>query len=121
MKSLFRVVAIGRRRRRRRVLVFRAAAPNLLAAVGALGFAAVALASRALGSGERRNASGYPLAWPPRAFFALATIAFLLFLAEGAIIDWSGVYLASIGASTAFASAGFVTFSIAIETERLLG
>jgi MFS family permease len=102
-------------------LYFGASAPSLLAAVGALGFAAVALASRALGSGERRNASGYPLAWPARAFFALATIAFLLFLAEGAIIDWSGVYLASIGASTAFASAGFATFSIAIVTGRLLG
>jgi hypothetical protein len=102
-------------------LYFGASAPSLLAAVGALGFGAVALASRALGSGERRNASEYPLAWPARAFFALATIAFLLFLAEGAIIDWSGVYLASIGASTAFASAGFATFSIAIVTGRLLG
>jgi hypothetical protein len=102
-------------------LYFGASAPSLLAAVGVVGFAAVALASRALGSGERRNASGYPLAWPAPAFFALATIAFLLFLAEGAIIDWSGVYLASIGASAAFASAGFATFSIAIVTGRLLG
>jgi MFS family permease len=89
-------------------LYFGASAPSLLAAVGVLGFAAVALASR-------------PLAWPAPAFFALATIAFLLFLAEGAIIDWSGVYLASIGASAAFASAGFATFSIAIVTGRLLG
>jgi len=124
MKALFRVVAIGGLAGAgggAAFLYFGAAAPNLLAAVGALGFAAVALASRALGSGERRNASGYPLAWPPRAFFALATIAFLLFLAEGAIIDWSGVYLASIGASAAFASSGFATFSIAIVTGRLLG
>ncbi|MFZ0209760.1 MAG: MFS transporter, partial [Roseiarcus sp.] len=67
-------------------LYFGASAPSLLAAVGTLGFAAVALASRALGSGERRNDSGYPLAWRARAFLALATIAVLVFLAEGAII-----------------------------------
>jgi MFS family permease len=92
----------------------------LLATVGALGSAAVALASRALGQGERRNSSS-AIGWPERDFLAFAIIAFLLFLTEGAVIDWSGVYLASVGASTTFASAGFAMFSIAIVTGRLLG
>ena len=73
MKPLFRVVAIGGLAGAggaAAFLYFGAAAPNLLAAVGALGFAAVALASRALGSGERRHASGYPLACGPRGLFS---------------------------------------------------
>jgi MFS family permease len=97
-----------------------ASAPVLLAAVGAVGFVVVVLARGALGKGERRDPSS-ALAWPTRTLFALAIIAFLLFLCEGAIIDWSGVYLASTGASTTFASAGFAAFSIAIVTGRLLG
>jgi predicted MFS family arabinose efflux permease len=101
-------------------LYFGASAPVLLAAVGAVGFVVVVSASGALGKRERRNPSS-TLAWPARTLFALAIIAFLLFLCEGAIIDWSGVYLASIGASTTFASAGFAAFSIAIVTGRLLG
>jgi MFS family permease len=102
------------------LLYLGASAAVLLATVGALGSAAVALASRALGQGERRNSSS-AIGWPERDFLAFAIIAFLLFLTEGAVIDWSGVYLASVGASTTFASAGFAMFSIAIVTGRLLG
>jgi MFS family permease len=101
-------------------LYFGAPATVLLAAVGAVGVVVVLSARGGLGQGERRNPSS-ALAWPARTLFALAIIAFLLFLCEGAIIDWSGVYLASIGASTTFASAGFAAFSIAIVTGRLLG
>jgi MFS family permease len=102
-------------------LYFGASAPVLLAGVGAIGLAVVAFASAALGPGERRGAAGPAIAWPAGDFLAYALIAFLLFLAEGAIIDWSGVYLASVGASTTLASAGFAAFSIAIVTGRLFG
>jgi len=102
------------------LLYFGASAPALLATVGALGCCGVAPVSRALGQGESRDPSS-ALGWPARALFALAIIAFLLFLNEGAIIDWSGVYLASVGASTTFAATGFAAFSIAIVMGRLLG
>ena len=54
-------------------LGFGASASVFLSRDRALGFGLVSLASRALGSGERRDPSS-ALGWPARAFFAYATI-----------------------------------------------
>jgi len=96
-------------------------ATSLLAGIGALALALVALARLWLGEGERAPGASAPLGWPERGFVGLAAIAFLCFLVEGAIVDWSGVYLVSRGAPLASASAGFAAFSVTMVTGRLLG
>ncbi|WGG50130.1 MFS transporter [Rugamonas sp. DEMB1] len=56
-----------------------------------------------------------------RAVAGLAVIALLCFLVEGAMVDWSGLYLASTGATAAAAAAGFAAFSCTMVLGRLLG
>ncbi|SFM84171.1 MFS transporter [Rugamonas rubra] len=51
----------------------------------------------------------------------LAAIALLCFLVEGAMVDWSGLYLTSTGATAAAAAAGFAAFSCTMVLGRLLG
>jgi MFS family permease len=56
-----------------------------------------------------------------RAVAGLAVIALLCFLVEGAMVDWSGLYLTSTGATAAAAAAGFAAFSCTMVLGRLLG
>ena len=52
----------------------------------------------------------------------LGLMCFAIFLAEGAILDWSAVFLRdSKGIDTEFAGAGYAAFSIAMATMRLAG
>lgn len=83
----------------------------------------VLLAIPALGSGARNPAGGgISLALPERAAAGLcATVAFV-FMVEGAMIDWSGVYLSTVaGASTAGAAAGYAAFSLTMAGGRGVG
>jgi MFS family permease len=80
------------------------------------------LALPALGRGARGSSSGLGLAWPNRAAFGLCAIALFCFVLEGAMADWSAVYLATeAGSSLGLAAAGYAAFSIAMATGRLLG
>lgn len=57
--------------------------------------------------------------WP---LVGLSVIGFCCFLSEGAIIDWSGIYLYRIlHASEAFAALGYAFFSVAMTSGRLVG
>ncbi len=59
---------------------------------------------------------------PERALWALGAIAFCSAIAEGAMADWSGVYLAqAINTSTAFAALGYAAFSLTMTIGRALG
>jgi len=59
---------------------------------------------------------------PPRALYGLAFIAFSVFLMEGAVADWSGLYLReTLGAGPAVAAAGFAFFSLCMAAGRLCG
>ena len=58
---------------------------------------------------------------PPRALLALAIFAFCGLLSEGAVSDWSAVYLRSIGADAQAAAAGYGIFSLAMAGGRLAG
>lgn len=59
---------------------------------------------------------------PSRKLIALGAIAFCSALAEGAVADWSGVYLAeSLGAGAGLAAAGFSAFSLTMAVSRLAG
>lgn len=60
-------------------------------------------------------------ALPSRATFALGAIAFLGMLSEGAILDWSGVYLRELLATPAFAASGVAGFSATMALSRFFG
>jgi hypothetical protein len=65
---------------------------------------------------------GPALVAPNRAVFALGALAFLMFLVEGAMVDWSGLFLAEVkGASPAWAAAGFAIFTGAMAATRSVG
>lgn len=61
-------------------------------------------------------------AWPSRALLGLGGLAFLGLLAEGAMGDWSAVYLRdALGASGSVAADGFAAFSLAMALGRFAG
>ena len=60
--------------------------------------------------------------WPDRALWGLGLLAFLTLLAEGAMSDWSAVYLRrALETSPAMASTGYAAFSTAMAAGRLGG
>ena len=60
--------------------------------------------------------------WPGRAVIFLGLMCFIVFLAEGSILDWSAVFLKDIkNFDAAIAGAGYAAFSIAMTAMRLLG
>ena len=98
-------------------------APHL-AGVSALSLAAFALAYlRMLPADVDRGESGEPaFARPTRALAGLGVISFCVLLGEGAMADWSAVYLkGTLGTGPGFAAAGFAAFSAAMVAGRLLG
>ena len=91
-------------------LTFALAATPLLAETRARSTAA---AQRPGGRGLRRL---------PVALFALSAIGFCIFLSEGAIADWTGVYLKQVlGAGAGLAPIGYAVFSAAMAIFRLTG
>lgn len=61
-------------------------------------------------------------AWPSRGLLGLGSLAFLGLLAEGAMADWSAVYLRdALGASGSVAAAGFAAFALAMALGRFAG
>ena len=89
----------------------------------AVGLAAVSLAVPWLvPSGPARSPTGLTLARPSGALVALGILALLGLLAEGAMGDWSAVYLRdTVGASSSVAAVGFAAFSLAMAAGRLAG
>jgi len=58
----------------------------------------------------------------PTALLALCAIGFCIFLSEGAIADWTGVYLKQVlGAGIGLAPVGYAAFSAAMAIFRLTG
>ena len=94
---------------------------GLLIGLSALGVAIVAGAARGLVPGEAQSATGSPFGWPPRALIGLAVVAFLCFIVEGAMIDWDGVYLVSLGVGPAAAPLGYAAFAATMILGRGLG
>jgi MFS family permease len=69
-----------------------------------------------------RDTSGAVFVMPPRSLFGLGLFAFCVLLSEGAIADWSAVYLEDVlGAPASVAASGYVAFSIAIAAFRFGG
>ena len=94
--------------------------PHIAIVVG-LGAVAATLASRGLPPAEAEpRAEGPRFARPSRRLAALGAIAFCALLAEGAVFDWSGIFIRrETGAAIGLASAGLATFNLAMGFGRL--
>jgi len=70
---------------------------------------------------ERRESHG-GFAWPPRALLRLGIVAFCVLVGEGAMADWSAVYLRNtLDTSAGLAAVGFAVFSSTMALGRLTG
>lgn len=70
----------------------------------------------------RRTEPGPVLALPKGPLWLLGLVAASSALGEGAVADWSGVFLRDVAGSTeAVAAAGFVVFSLTMAAMRLVG
>jgi predicted MFS family arabinose efflux permease len=98
--------------------------PRLLAlAVGiALWLAAWWITAR-LGEASTHSAGeGSGFALPARGVILIGALCFLVMMTEGAIGDWSGIYLReNLGASAAASATGFTGFSLGMAVARLGG
>jgi MFS family permease len=94
-----------------------------LLGVGIVAAIIMALAARWLLTDEgARHESGPSFALPPRALLLLGCIAFGVLFCEGAIADWSAVYLReSLHSAPGIAATGFAVFSLLMAAGRLAG
>jgi predicted MFS family arabinose efflux permease len=95
-----------------------------LATIGALGATAAAVAYGALlpASADAADEGAPAFARPTRALLGLGVISFCVLLGEGAMSDWSAVYLnGTLGTGPGFAAAGYAAFSLAMAFGRLFG
>lgn len=82
---------------------------------------------RLLDAGEAHERSGEiearaKFAWPKPALLALGALAFFVMMGEGAMADWSAVYLRqATGSSEGVAAAGYAAFSITMAIGRFSG
>ncbi len=95
-----------------------------LAAVALLALSALACVWRLLpGDGERpMRAPRLAWRWPNRALVALGGLSLCGMLGEGAIADWSGVFLhRELHATAGIAAGGYAAFSFAMAGARAFG
>lgn len=72
--------------------------------------------------GPRAGAGGTGLAWPSGRVVKLAALAFLCMFVEGAIADWSAVYLNSVLlAASGAAALGYSSYAFAMAACRVMG
>lgn len=84
----------------------------------------LATAPQLLDSGEKvaKPSHRLNLRRIPTVFFSLTVIGFCMFLSEGAIADWSTVYLKQVlSAGPGLAAAAYAAFSVGMAMFRLLG
>ncbi len=78
--------------------------------------------TRRLGAANAHSSAGHGLALPTRPVILIGALCFLVMLTEGAIGDWSGIYLRQdAGASPAAAAMAFSGFSLGMAIARLGG
>lgn len=93
------------------------------AVAGALGLMALAVwAAGNLWPTDRPVEQGPRFALPPLAVLGLGAITFLAFSSEGAVTDWSALYLSTVkGSDVGMAASGVAVFSVAMVLGRLTG
>jgi predicted MFS family arabinose efflux permease len=71
---------------------------------------------------DRQARDAPALAWPRGAVMLLGVLCFIMFMAEGSMLDWSAVFLHEVrGVEAARAGQGFAVFSLTMTLARLLG
>jgi predicted MFS family arabinose efflux permease len=94
--------------------------PDLAIVAGVAAVVAVVAARGLPPAAAEPRASGPRLARPSRRLGALALIAFCVLLAEGAMFDWSGIYLRrEADVAAGLAPAGLAAFNLAMGFGRL--
>jgi MFS family permease len=90
---------------------------------GLVALAVAALAVRGLlPDAATHDPAGPSFALPPRALLGLGLIAFGVLLCEGAVADWSAVYLREgLGSAPGVAASGYAVFSLLMAAGRLTG
>ncbi|MFD1143708.1 MFS transporter [Larkinella insperata] len=74
------------------------------------------------GSDEKPTGKTQRFGWLQGSVLFLGLMCFAIFLAEGAVLDWSAIFLRdSKGVDAEFAGAGYAAFSVAMATMRLVG
>jgi MFS family permease len=90
--------------------------------IAAIVLAAVLLAGPYMGPGDTERHEPRPIfRLPERRIWGLAIVLTLCFMSEGAMADWSGIYLTTLGESTARAASGYAAFSAAMVAGRVFG
>lgn len=83
---------------------------------------AARLLAPARSNSARQKAAPPAFALPDRALLGFGAIAFCAFLTEGAMADWSALYLRdTLGTNAAFAAVGFAAFSLSMTLARFGG
>ncbi len=94
----------------------------LLLPAAALVLILVAVATPHLGPGDTaKHEQGPIFRFPEKRIALLAVVLTLSFMSEGAMADWSGIYLTSLGATPARAAAGYAAFSATMVLGRFSG
>ncbi len=96
--------------------------PHLVGAALVLGVCALGISHWMLGAHADVVEQGPMFARPTRALAALGVVAFCVLMGEGAVSDWSAIYLKRIvGTGPGLAAAGFAVFSLTMALGRLCG
>lgn len=96
--------------------------PHLLAVSLPLAVVILVALRSLLPSNVDARSSGPAFVRPSRALVGLGLLTFCVMLGEGAMADWSAVYLdGTLGTGEAFAALGFGAFAIAMAAGRLSG
>lgn len=73
-------------------------------------------------NGRTGSAEGPPLAMPHGVVLAIGVMCFIVFLTEGAAIDWSAVFLATVRhVNVRYTGLGYVAFACTMTVGRLMG
>jgi MFS family permease len=95
--------------------------PTLIVSCLGMGLLFLPAAVWTLGEKERAG-EGHCFAWPRGSVVLLAVLAMFCFIVEGAIVDWSAIYLQTVaGASLEAAVTGFAAFSLTMTVCRFMG
>jgi MFS family permease len=95
---------------------------GLLGVVSILAFPHLLEVGQPSSDAARHEVPAPTFALPTRGIFALGALALCVMVGEGAMADWSAVYLRNnIGTTESLATVGFATFSIAMAAGRFWG
>lgn len=95
---------------------------HLLYAALVLGGMTISVSPRLVQCGPNCRQPHTALVWPKRTLFFLGAIAFCVLLGEGAMADWSALYLQdTVAMAPELAAGGFALFSLMMALGRLAG